>query len=258
MSANYDRSPSKKKKKSSTSRKQSGHSQVKSASRLTSPSSPSTTSPLKDHNKKKRKRKDNKNTQQHSRYATAHTSSTGNKTNNPSRKKKKKKKKKINKIKSQNKKNAVHRKAATTANALHPNGKHTNNNHIKSSATSPNALSPQYTNNNGYNTRPKRTASNPRAFRHKFNMTEMHLVVSQIADMKKSWKTPAEDVMGKIYEIIYMSERPHLNGKHCKVMLVLDDDNYRVSLLGNSSEHVVAKDNLNVAFETENLYLLWE
>eukprot|EP01084_Bolivina_argentea_P253512 425861_1 len=61
------------------------------------------------HNKKKRKRKDNKNTQQHSRYATAHTSSTGNKTNNPSRKKKKKKKK-INKIKSQNKKNAAHRK----------------------------------------------------------------------------------------------------------------------------------------------------
>ena len=89
-------------------------------------------------------------------------------------------------------------------------------------------------------------------------MTEMQLVIGQIGDMKKSWKTPAEEVMGRIYEITQMEERPHLNGKHCKVMLVLDDENYRVALLGNASEHVVSAQNLIVAFETENLFLLWE
>jgi len=48
------------------------------------------------------------------------------------------------------------------------------------------------------------------------------------------------------------------NGKHCKVMLILDNENYRIALLGNGSEHVVECHNLKVAFETENLYLLWQ
>ena len=165
---------------------------------------------------------------------------------------KKKKKKRTNKIKSQNR---AHRKAATTNNALGaPSNGYSSSTH-KSSVTSPNALTVNIT---GSPPRSKRTTSNPRQFRHKFNMTEMQLVIGQIGEMKKSWKTPAEEVMGRIYEIIDMDERPHLNGKHCKVMLILDDENYRVALLGNSSEHVVEKHNLKVAFETENLYLLWE
>ena len=174
--------------------------------------------------------------------------------NNSKPKKKKKVNRPKNKIKSRNK---AHRKAETQQNAL---GRKGSSNAHRATSTTPNALSVTRSDGSGYSGggRQKRSPSNPRQFRHKFNMTEMQLVIGQIGEMKKSWKTPAEEVMGRIYEIIDMDERPHLNGKHCKVMLILDDDNYRVALLGNSSEHVVTKQNIKIAFETENLYLLWE
>eukprot|EP00485_Elphidium_margaritaceum_P001722 CAMPEP_0202692710 /NCGR_PEP_ID=MMETSP1385-20130828/7023_1 /ASSEMBLY_ACC=CAM_ASM_000861 /TAXON_ID=933848 /ORGANISM="Elphidium margaritaceum" /LENGTH=572 /DNA_ID=CAMNT_0049348291 /DNA_START=18 /DNA_END=1736 /DNA_ORIENTATION=- len=187
--------------------------------------------------------------QQHSRYSTANAA--------PANKKRKNRPK--NKIKAKNK--AQHNKAATTHNALQQQQFDTGNH--RQQATQPNPLQHQqhqhqHAQQQRVSPHGHRSSYASSALRHKFNVTEMQLVIGQIADMKKSWKTPAEKVMVRIYQIIEMAERPHLNGKYCKVMLVLDDENYRVVLLNNSSEHVVTKHNLSVAFETENLYLLWE
>ena len=115
---------------------------------------------------------------------------------------KKKKKKRTNKIKSQNR---AHRKTSTTTtnNALSaPSNGYSSSTH--KSSTSPKA---SVNGSGSQHSRSKRATSNPRQFRHKFNMTEMQLVIGQIGEMKKSWKTPAEEVIGRIYEImIWMND----------------------------------------------------
>merc|ERR1712197_275711 len=47
-----------------------------------------------------------------------------------------------------------------------------------------------------------------------------------------------------VYEIVNMSERPYLNGKHATIVNVLSENQYRISLVNNGSQHVLNKSNL--------------
>lgn len=219
------------KKKLSTGAYKGGHRQIKSSSRNNIDSSPS----VSYHSAHKQHQLQHSLNNNHGRFATTNniklsegnhhhrsiTSKSHSRSNHkrpPSPNKKRK-----NKIKS---KNRAHRYRYSTTDNMKTS-------HYKSSSSS--------THNQH-----RHTVSNPSSdFKHaKFNMTEMQLVIGQIAQMKKSWKTPDQQIMGRIYQIIDMQERPHLNGKYCKVLLILDDENYRIQLLGNGSEFVVDACNL--------------
>ncbi len=55
-------------------------------------------------------------------------------------------------------------------------------------------------------------------------------------------------VMAQIYKIVYTNDKQHSNIKRCKVISILGA-NYRVSLLSNSSHHIISKQTLKSTFE---------
>ena len=54
-----------------------------------------------------------------------------------------------------------------------------------------------------------------------------------------------EDVTKFLYEIYGMDERPFLNGKHCKIISIENNNEYRVSLINNGSQQIISKNNLS-------------